>query len=586
MALIKTRPNVRLLLQRPLVAGALAEFIVELECPAQVPVDAVSLTLTGEVVWFTSSQHGRHRNASRFLSLDVPLLARETVLEAGTHELRTRVSLSTDLPGSWQGDRLAIEYGVKVHVDIPWWPDKRVAFVVPVASAPEAFPAGARERATVFVSHAGGPPARGPYLELSLDRRTAAPGTPLRMSAALGNVERNRYRKLHVSLIARESFPLGLGTSSEIHDHPLSRWSVDVEGHPGELQPIPFTLTLPNGLTPAFKLHGCELRWLIQAQADVAWGSDPTLRVPLEITPAATELPDAPHSASLAVGSDRLRLIWAKVAESTPLSFAGDRLRGRVEHLGVELYRAEAGGRTRVLARFDFPALGIDLHVVHERRGLLGGSTAELRTRDPGQRAALQATLEGPEGLGQLELLDASESHLEFSTRASGLELDPLIELAQEVFELGQRLAALELPVPAALAAHSAQWRAAARRLGARVRPGDLRLELRREQLQVLLGSIFGGEGELRGFALELRAGLQIPSRLHLDWNDETGLPDHELKLAPLLEAPAPLALSIDSDRLRLSSAEPLTDPKRARDWIEALFGIGAQLHGERGPYR
>ena len=55
MTLLKTRPNLRLLLERRLVAGEVAAFTVEVDCPKPLPVDAVSLTLVGDVVWFSTS---------------------------------------------------------------------------------------------------------------------------------------------------------------------------------------------------------------------------------------------------------------------------------------------------------------------------------------------------------------------------------------------------------------------------------------------------------------------------------------------------------------------------------------------------
>src|SRR5690606_16942008 len=91
MTLLKTRPNLRLRRERRLVAGEVAAITVEVNCPKPVPVDAVSLTLVGDVVWFSTSQYGRHRHSSRFLEHAVALLddtPRE--LTAGTHRLRTR----------------------------------------------------------------------------------------------------------------------------------------------------------------------------------------------------------------------------------------------------------------------------------------------------------------------------------------------------------------------------------------------------------------------------------------------------------------------------------------------------------------
>ena len=67
MSLIKTRPKVRLLLARPLVAGEIGEFIIELHCSKPVPVDGVRLTLFGDLIFIHTSQYGRNRSASRFL---------------------------------------------------------------------------------------------------------------------------------------------------------------------------------------------------------------------------------------------------------------------------------------------------------------------------------------------------------------------------------------------------------------------------------------------------------------------------------------------------------------------------------------
>src|SRR5512144_3150502 len=104
MAMIKTRPDVRLLLPRPLIAGRAADFIVELDCSKPLPVDAVSLRLFGDVVWFTTSQYGRHRHTSRFLDHAVPLIAEQTELSVGVHRLRAQLLLGEQLPGSWTGD--------------------------------------------------------------------------------------------------------------------------------------------------------------------------------------------------------------------------------------------------------------------------------------------------------------------------------------------------------------------------------------------------------------------------------------------------------------------------------------------------
>ncbi|PRQ07203.1 hypothetical protein [Enhygromyxa salina] len=593
MALIKTRPNVRLLLPRALVAGEIGQFIVELQCPKPVPVDAVSLTLIGDVAWYTTGQYGRHRYSSRFLDHHIPLLSDQTELAAGEHRLETAVSLNAELPGSREGDRLNVEYGVRVHVDIPWWPDKRVDFVVRLAGAPRPI---ADEGAMVFVSHAGGPPAKGPYIEVSLGQRCVVAGGTLRLSAALGNVDRNRYRKLHVDVVARERFPEGLGHTS--NDHIVNRWAVALDAHPGELQPILFNLQLPNSLEPAFELHGCELRWLLQIHADVAWGVNPQLRVPIHVQARVQDrarVDEAEFAAPLAVGSARLRLIWTNVAHATGLEFADDRLRGVVDGVAIELHRShEHDGRPRIHGLLEFPDLGVGLHVRRERRTLLGAIETGLASRDAAQLAVIHAQLgERIEDVDH-ELLAADDRHLRFALDGAGLELAPLRDFAGWLVTLAPLLAALpdSVPAPAVMGEHLAGWERAARRRGAQLRRGDLRLELVRDELRLVIGCDFNDDGQLRATRIELDASTMIPSRHHLIWTGDTALPDHELPIVELVHppqwgiAPARVALHIEATRVRVLLPAPLPDPDLERDRVEAMFALGRLLRGDQGPYR
>jgi hypothetical protein len=88
MAMIKSRPDVRLRLPEALIAGRAAELVVELDCRKPLPVEAVSLRLFGDIVWFKSSEYGRQRQTSRFLDHAVPLIAEQTELPVGVHCLR------------------------------------------------------------------------------------------------------------------------------------------------------------------------------------------------------------------------------------------------------------------------------------------------------------------------------------------------------------------------------------------------------------------------------------------------------------------------------------------------------------------
>lgn len=590
MGLIKTRPNLRLLLERRLVAGQVAKFVVEVECPKPLPVDAISFTLLGHVVWFTTSQYGRHRHSSRFLEHAVALLnAVPGELAAGIHQLETKLRLGKNLPSSWEGDRLAIEYSVVIHVDIPWWPDARVEFGVSVAATPTAEPEV--EGAIVYASHVGGPPAKGPYLELSLGRQTVEPGTPMQISAALGNVDRNRYRKLDVALIAQESHPTGLG-GTYVHEHMFGRWSVGLDSHAGELQPIPFNLDLPRTLAPGFELHGCKLQWLIQVEADVAWGVNPKIRFPITVLPGARggkrEL-----AIPLAVGSERLRLIWSAVGKATGLEYVDSSLHGLRGPVSVEVHRSQRDGEACVIGLLEFPSLGVGLRTERARRGLLGATQTVLAARDPEQTAVLTAALGERLASGPAELIAAADTSLRFAVPGAGLELDSLRELVDFLLELAALIAGVPptLPAPAVVRDHLDAWQKAARSMGASLRIADLQLAFARDGQTLTIVNSYGDDGELRSTELQLEPGVMIPSRYHLTWSADYSLPINDLPLAELITPPSwgpgsPIALQVETSRVRLFLPAPLPDPALERPRIEALLALGRTLRGEQGPYR
>jgi hypothetical protein len=425
------------------------------------------------------------------------------------------------------------------------------------------------------------------------------PGGLLRASAALGNVEHNQYRKLQVELLAQESFPNGFG-GHYVHEHAMGRWTVGVDAHPGELQPIRFSVQLPRGLIPAFELHGFRLRWFVQIEADVAWGIDYKLRVPVVVQPIEIE-DTAEVAAPLAVGSERLRLLWSKVAREHGLEFDQDRLHGVRAGVGIEVRRDSDEGTARVLARLEFPSLGLGLRPHRERRMLLGPLETWLAARDDGHTEVVTERLGIAIAGSEYELLAADDEQLLIAFGNTGLELAPLTGFVAWLLDLAERVAALSaaIPMPAIMLEHAEAWERGAMALGGRLRLAEPRLELERDGLRVSLACSYDDEGHLRATELSLHPslesgvdlGLTIPTRLHLSWSDDTPLPEHELDLRDLAASPSwatsnRVAVHIDADRVRVFLPAPLPNPLFERERIEALLGLGRQLRGEHGPYR
>ena len=305
MPLLKRRPEIQLFAPTTIVMGQPVRVRAVLRCAEPVPVDSVEIELVGTGVWFTSSQYGRHRNTSSFSRWVARPLRERTELTAGEHTLSAGFEVPPDMPASYVGRRLTIEWTVRVHVDIPWWPDARATFVVFVAGQSEAPKAPPRR---VFASSTEGPQGRKPYAEISLGSTVLEPGGRLQGKVALANTASNDYRALRLSLVAVETVP-GLVSSWSQHDV-RARYEVPLP-EPREDTPIEFALRLPADLAPEFCTRTLALAWFVEARLDVAWSVDTKLWIPVTVR-ASRASGGEEAAAPLAVGSERLALIWAE----------------------------------------------------------------------------------------------------------------------------------------------------------------------------------------------------------------------------------------------------------------------------------
>ena len=592
MPLFKTRPIVRVLLGRELLAGELAPVRVELECRRSVVIDRLIVRLIGEVAWTYSGHYRGHRQSARFLAGDQVLVATPREFAAGRHPLFASFVLAPECPGSWEGTCLGIEYRILVDVEIPWWPDLHREYAVPLIARGEL--RSANERARVWASHPAGPAGKHPYLEVALATTALRAGGELRGSAALGNVDSHRYRRLQVQLVAQETLPRQILQLPPVEERTICRWSLAID-QLDELAPVPFALRLPDRLVPGFDVHDCRLRWLLVVVADAARGSDAEVRLPVTIAPPAPLETSQVQAAPLAVGSERMRLIWTSVAQRTSLEFHEGRLQGSIgegpNQVQLEVRRGLASrGGPRLVGELRMASLAIGLARRTDRRAPC------LRAREPGQTELLGREL-GPL-LDDLVIGEADDDRLIFERDEAGLHLDQLEAFVVRLRSIARVVAQLPnmMPAPASMTAHLATWTSAAGALGGRLRQTDMRIEIVREPLRITLGCILDDDkGELRGTLLELHPNLAIPSRLQRTWNGHGPLPDHPWPLAELIRAPEwaptrtaklPTTLSIGERSVQVILPAPLPDPRLERDRIELLFELGRSLHGEFAPYR
>ena len=291
---------------------------------------------------------------------------------------------------------------------------------------------------------------------------------------------------------------------------------------------------------------------------------------------AALALDDGDAPAPLAVGTERVDLLWRSLAEQSGLTFDGGAIVGRAGDAALRIAREPRGRRgTIVGARVDLPDLGLGLE-------LHGG---RLRGRDPAQVTWLE---------GQLGDLLTRRPPTAVSDRGLALELDDPGQVAAALRPFIDDVKALALlldacrdraPPPTAMSAHVAAWERAAAHLGGRLRRGPMAIVGRSDDLDVELRSEWDEHGRPIRAVLEARTPAAVDGRHHLRWEARSGgPPSSELPLAGLW--PGARALEIDEAGVRVILDGPLADPLRELGRIAALIELSGRLQGRRGAYR
>ncbi|MCA9637854.1 MAG: hypothetical protein KC420_17625, partial [Myxococcales bacterium] len=501
MPLLKRRPEIQVFSPRAVLPGRPFVTRVVLACSDAVGVSAVDVELRGAYVWFVDTQYGQSRSEEVFYRQRARVAERGE-LAAGEHAFAARFVLPAEAPATYQGEELRIEYSLHVHVDIPWWPDARAAFVVQVSPPPaEAAPGEGR----VFASHAGGAPGGDPYLEVSLGSTDIEAGERLEGAVALANTATNAYRSVELALVAVESVHRPLGRHT--HHRRVCAWSRPIEAI-ADNAPIRLMIALPDALVPGFDLGACSLRWFLEVRARVSWSRDPRVWIPLQVLGPRVAADGGERRAPLAVGSERLELVWRSVAEARSMSYEGGVLRQRIGEVELQISREHRGrAGAVVVGELGFPDLGIGLAI--------GGRGRALQSRDMTQATWLIEHL--GEALSRRPPVDASDLRLRFELEDAGQDRATLLAFIDELLALAALVdeRRLEIPPPTAMAAMVPAWEAAARHLGARLRPAAMAISGRADASTVEIRTEWDERGRPLQTVLELRPSRPIDQRHH-----------------------------------------------------------------------
>jgi hypothetical protein len=518
-------------------------------------------------------------------------------LGVGEHRLAAEFQIPASAPPSYAGRHVAVAYKLDVHVAIPWWPDRRGSFVVPVVLPPVAV----TPRPNTTVSRLDGPRGTEAYVEASYDSTVLEVGGHLAGAVSLANLGGRAIRGVSLELLAAESSARG-----GIVDGPRARWRIH-DGAVHEADPIRFRVALPRDLPVSFAGHLFKLQFFLEVVVDVAWGGDVRLRTPVELVPARTDARGAPSGGAASrwvapVGRERRALLWAAVAEQRGLvnDAASESMSATIDAVALEV-RLEQRGIDGVyaLAKFRWPDLGIGLHVeprrwtdVVARAGIvsLGTEAAAKKFTAHAREAAQAQALLGGGALGLLAKYDESRVDDEGASVArrgaaqSRAQLDAFVAhsvTTAQALARGLR----RVPPPALMAKSVPAWEAFAQRLGGRLDRGPMAIRAATFGAQpVEIETLWAEGAEVVGTAV--RVPLSPPLERELD----PEAPDLSREAKDQMTSIAAEARDthLGPGALEALVPGPLDDPASVELLLERLVRLARAVRGvgSGGPFR
>ncbi|HEX8795281.1 MAG TPA: hypothetical protein VF765_30240 [Polyangiaceae bacterium] len=587
---MRGRPSVKTYL-RPAVAmpGQPLQVEVVLASRSETPIDYVETTLRGTA----RMQVGRYGSW-------MPLVEQRArhgrrVLGKGEHRFASRFDVPVELPPTYRGAVAWVEYTLDVHVSIPWWPDRRQSFALPVGASPRD-PAPTPQ---VLVSSLEGPRGSAPFFEIALESSTVEIAGVLAGAVSVSNTRDATIRGVDVVLVARESSM----KSSFVHEVPRWRWRIH-DGHPEEGRSLPFRIAVPRDLQVGFATPVFGVSWVLDVVADIVWGFDARMRAPLTLVPASEQRPRGQGAGArwvAPVGRERRAVTWSRVAETHGMvnDAAEERMSASVGSASLVVWTQQRGASGLYwVATLKWEPLGIELHA--ERRSwtnLLSSNRIDLgksrgaakltaRAREEAQGRAVLA--DGAiEAMAVFDEAVVTDDGAVLASRARAETLAQLDAFVTSAVVAAQALAlgVARVPPPRTMAAFVPAWRTFASRLGGQLHYGSMRIastSFGPEAVEV--ETLWKGPDSVEGTAVRVRLSPPLEAEMDLE------SPSTSAEARQLAKT---IAQSSRSVRLGPSALEalvdgPLEDPATVEPVLQNLSALARSIRGvpQPGPFR
>lgn len=595
MGLFPVAPRISVRTPSVIYAGQTIETLIEIDAPADVRLDWIDARLETTESWTDGSGDGSTSRSDRHLALQARLFE-GGVLRAGQQAHRVRFDLPAWLPPSLAIGSARVATLLKVEASIPWWPDKRATFEIPVRSAPRTF-AHAPYRATNQAS--GG---ATPRVEISLASRSVPARGVLAGAVAFFHHDPRVTEGVHLALHAVTRLLVRGGSE---HRRGVNAYDIALpRGVPVDGTPVPFKARLPDDLAPGFASSAMALEWQLRVEKPGVLGTSTLLAVPLSVIEPGG---DATEDALVVppIGDARLAQALADVARELGLGAEDDALIGSSGGVGFRIRRAvSAAHGTSLAAELALPRLGLALSVERTRflPQLLQGDLAvghdaldvahRIDARDRDQARPFLADLAELLADGSLVRLD--DDRLELEQRDVGLDPETLIAFATRVRELATAVdeAIAGIVPPSVIDADLEAWADVARALGGRFVAGDLSVVGHAGESEIAIET----DLEAREHVIRVRPSPAIPEDVELRIaapRDEGKT--HGAALAGLLvampEGARELVISGGRATVRIPCAaladrRSRSEPRAAMRAASLLTRLGQALAPARGPFR
>ncbi len=607
MGILKRAPEVTIRAPRAVYVGRRCVVDVVIDARDDLEVEYIEARVDGEQGWAIGAGKSRVSEQATFPSLVTRIMEAGT-LSAGVTERSATFLLPPGTPPSHELSPAWARLVLSVRVAIPWWPDGRYRFAVPVRLPPP--PVEHRPCIVRSTPADAAPDAR--RLELSLASRTFIAGERVTGSLAVYHLDDRKPREVELILVPRLDL-LGRRTRERDADGFAVTFTLPA-GSAGT--DLPFGFTLPPTIAPGFQTLTHRLRWVLVARSGSFFGGKVELAVPVEIVDAAAAEAAPQPAAAPRLADKRIGEVldafaaahgWQRVGDAAIERVAGDALL-RITHS----YRGETG--TFLTSTVEFSSLGLELAVTpsspirHMFFEDIEVDVAEWdRRHHVVARSAEQAVsmlrlavpaLQQASALGTM--VRWNDDAIVFERAIAGLDPTELAPIADTLAFTAAALAvaASAIEPPRGVTLDLSAWQELARGLDGRLGLGDLSIDGTLAGSPVSLG-LEWHDGNPRGFRVSVgdpqRAGTDLRAisfTLATPSADALSQPAAEPLVEQLVAWPRDVVElrvhdGVASALLLLTDGtRPFADASRVRALADSLGATLAALAPSGGPYR